>query len=129
MSNTARLIGENLRRLRVEAFLSQAELARQAGVGEATIARIEIGRQLPHAKTVRKLASALGAEPKALVPSPASLKASPESSGHDSQLAHFASLPNSHSIDIQDPFGTAKEDAGGLLRAAETKAVYRSAKD
>jgi transcriptional regulator with XRE-family HTH domain len=56
-------VAENLRRLRVERFLSQRELARQAGVHAITIVRLEAGATAPSTRTVRALAAALGAEP------------------------------------------------------------------
>jgi transcriptional regulator with XRE-family HTH domain len=54
---------ERLRRLRQERFLTQAELAERAGLTKLTISRLEAGRAAPHARTVRKLAAALGVEP------------------------------------------------------------------
>jgi transcriptional regulator with XRE-family HTH domain len=50
-----------LRVLRLNAGLSQEELARAAGVSEATIKRLEMGKgKRPHPSTRRKLAAALG---------------------------------------------------------------------
>ena len=57
---------ENLRRLRLEQFLSQAELARRAGVHALTITRLEAGTTTPSTRTVRALADALGVEPREL---------------------------------------------------------------
>ena len=57
---------ENLRRLRLEQFLSQAELARRAGVHALTITRLEAGTTAPSTRTVRALADALGVEPREL---------------------------------------------------------------
>lgn len=57
---------ERLRRLRLERFLSQAELARSAGMHAITITRLEAGDQAPTTRTVRALAEALGVEPSAL---------------------------------------------------------------
>lgn len=48
-----------LRALRLRAMLSQAELAKRAGVGEITIHRIEHG-QLARLVTTRKIAECLG---------------------------------------------------------------------
>ncbi|MGF1472007.1 MAG: helix-turn-helix domain-containing protein [Rubrobacteraceae bacterium] len=59
-------VGANLRRLRLEAALTQRELATQAGVSQDLITRVENGRK-PHPTTVRKLAAALGVEPAELV--------------------------------------------------------------
>jgi transcriptional regulator with XRE-family HTH domain len=57
---------ENLRRQRLEHYLSQAELARRAGVHALTITRLEAGTSAPSTRTVRALADALGVEPREL---------------------------------------------------------------
>jgi transcriptional regulator with XRE-family HTH domain len=57
---------ENLRQLRLGQFLSQAELARRAGVHALTITRLEAGATAPATRTVRALADALGVEPREL---------------------------------------------------------------
>jgi transcriptional regulator with XRE-family HTH domain len=57
---------ENLRRLRVERFLSQRELARQAGVHAITVVRLEAGATAPSTRSVRALAAALNVEPRDL---------------------------------------------------------------
>jgi transcriptional regulator with XRE-family HTH domain len=57
---------ENLRRLRVERFLSQRELARQAGLHAITLGRLEAGATAPSSRSVRTLASTLGVEPRDL---------------------------------------------------------------
>ena len=57
---------ESLRRLRVERFLSQRELARRAGLHAITLVRIEAGATAPSTRTVRALADALGIEPGAV---------------------------------------------------------------
>lgn len=54
---------ENLRRIRLSQFLSQAELARRSGVHTLTITRLETGRTAPSTRTVRALADALGISP------------------------------------------------------------------
>lgn len=54
---------ETLRRLRLERFYSQAELARRSGVHALTITRLESGRTAPSTRTVRALAEALGVPP------------------------------------------------------------------
>jgi transcriptional regulator with XRE-family HTH domain len=53
----------NLRRLRLDHFLSQAELARQSGLHTLTISRLEGGRAKPSTRTVRALAETLGITP------------------------------------------------------------------
>jgi transcriptional regulator with XRE-family HTH domain len=57
---------DNLRRLRIERFLSQRELARQAGLHAITLVRLEAGGTAPSTRTVRALAAALGVEPRDL---------------------------------------------------------------
>jgi transcriptional regulator with XRE-family HTH domain len=57
---------ENLRRIRLAAFLSQAELGRRSGVHAITITRLESGRTAPSTRTVRALAATLGVEPSQL---------------------------------------------------------------
>jgi transcriptional regulator with XRE-family HTH domain len=54
---------ETLRRLRLERFFSQAELARRSGVHALTITRLESGRTAPSTRTVRALAEALDVQP------------------------------------------------------------------
>jgi DNA-binding XRE family transcriptional regulator len=60
-----------LREVRERAALSQAELARLAGVSRPTITRAEQGRIAPQWATVRKLARALGVTPADLRAPPA----------------------------------------------------------
>ena len=54
---------DNLRRLRVERFLAQGELARRAGLHAATLTRLEAGTTAPTTRTLRALAETLGVEP------------------------------------------------------------------
>lgn len=53
-----------LKELRERQFLSQADVGNRAGVGRDTINRLEKGRQKPRFVTIRKLAEALGVEPR-----------------------------------------------------------------
>jgi transcriptional regulator with XRE-family HTH domain len=55
-----------LKRVRLERFLSQQNLADEAGVTEATVNRIEHG-QPARLSTIRKLAAALKVEPSELI--------------------------------------------------------------
>ena len=52
-----------LRRIRERQVLSQAELAKRAGVSRATIGSLESGRAGAQYSTIRKIAQALGVEP------------------------------------------------------------------
>ncbi len=58
---------QRLRELRKDKVLSMRELEEIAGVSYNTIWRLEAGRQGAHPKTIRKLAEALGVEPRELV--------------------------------------------------------------
>ncbi|MBF4482324.1 helix-turn-helix transcriptional regulator [Dehalococcoides mccartyi] len=54
---------KTLRDHRLDKFWSQAELAKQAGIGADTVNRLENGKQNPSFITVRKLAMALDIKP------------------------------------------------------------------
>ena len=56
-----------LRRLRREAALSQQELADRAGTTQETISRLERGHHAARGHTLRRLAEALGVEPRELM--------------------------------------------------------------
>ena len=60
-------VGDNLKRLRVLNAVTQAELAQKAGLTPAAVARIERNEAEPRMTTLRKLAEALGVEPRELV--------------------------------------------------------------
>jgi transcriptional regulator with XRE-family HTH domain len=59
--------GAWLRRLRRERALSQRELSRITGIAFDTISRLETGKQRAQPRTIRKLAEALGVEPRELM--------------------------------------------------------------
>jgi transcriptional regulator with XRE-family HTH domain len=59
--------GVKLQRLRKEQVLSQRELARLSGLTHQTVWRFENGSTNAHPRTIRKIAEALGIEPKKLV--------------------------------------------------------------
>jgi len=58
---------KKLRRLRRELALSQQDLMRMTGVAQATLSDLELGKREARASTIRKLAEALGVEPKELM--------------------------------------------------------------
>ncbi len=60
-------VGDNLKKLRVLNALTQAELAHEAGLTPAAVARIERNEAEPRMTTLRKLAEALGVDPADLV--------------------------------------------------------------
>jgi transcriptional regulator with XRE-family HTH domain len=59
--------GRRLRRLRRERALSQQDLQRITGIAQATLSDLEQGKRGARASTLRKLAEALGVEPKELM--------------------------------------------------------------
>jgi ribosome-binding protein aMBF1 (putative translation factor) len=67
MSKSLEVAGERLRRLRAERALSLRALAQMSGVSYDTINKLELGRRPAHASTIRKLANALGVEPRELM--------------------------------------------------------------
>jgi transcriptional regulator with XRE-family HTH domain len=67
MSGWQKVDADRLRELRVGRMLSQAELAKMAQTTQATISGFERSRRTAQPKTVRKLADALGVEPRELV--------------------------------------------------------------
>ena len=54
-----RMVGENVRRLRLAAGISQAELAQRMGVDRAYISGLELGQRNPTVVTLWHLAQAL----------------------------------------------------------------------
>ena len=64
---TVLYIGDKLREIRKRALLTQQQLADKSGVGVTTIIRIERNQVEPQARTIRKLAEALGVEPHELL--------------------------------------------------------------
>jgi transcriptional regulator with XRE-family HTH domain len=60
--------GEKVKRLRRGKAWTQAQLARESGVGQSTVAQIESGaRPNPHPSTLGKLAEALDVSPAELL--------------------------------------------------------------
>ena len=59
--------GARLRRLRRERALSQQDLERITGLAQATLSDLEGGKRGARASTLRRLAEALGVEPKELM--------------------------------------------------------------
>ena len=63
-------IGENLRRLREDQLLTQAELAESAGIALSSLVRIENDQVDPRFSSIRKLALALEVHPRELTGRP-----------------------------------------------------------
>ena len=59
--------GRRLQQLRVEQALTLRELGERSGISYDTINKLELGRRPAHASTIRKLAEALGVEPRELM--------------------------------------------------------------
>src|SRR5215217_5442529 len=67
MGKSIRINGKRLQELRVEQALSLRALGERSGVAYDTINKLELGRRPAHASTIRKLADALGVEPRELM--------------------------------------------------------------
>ena len=67
MSKSLEVDGDRLRRLRAERALTLRDLAEISGVSYDTINKLELSRRPAHASTIRKLANALGVEPRELM--------------------------------------------------------------
>lgn len=65
-----RVVGENVRRLRLAAGLSQEELAERSGFSQQYLSDLERGRRNPTVVSVFELAQALETTPALLVTSP-----------------------------------------------------------
>jgi DNA-binding Xre family transcriptional regulator len=59
--------GVNLRELRRDRALAQEDLQRMTGVAQSTLSALEIGKRDAQPRTVRRLAEALGVEPRELM--------------------------------------------------------------
>jgi transcriptional regulator with XRE-family HTH domain len=62
-----RLVGSNVRRLRIERGLTQEQLAEASGFGQHYISGLENGRRNPTVVTLYELAQQLGVEPAELL--------------------------------------------------------------
>ena len=56
-----------MRRVRRAHVLSQRDLSRMTGIAFDTISRLETGKQRAQPRTIRRLADALGVEPRELM--------------------------------------------------------------
>jgi transcriptional regulator with XRE-family HTH domain len=59
--------GARLRRVRRAHALSQRDLSRMTGIAFDTISHLETGKQRAQPRTIRRLADALGVEPRELM--------------------------------------------------------------
>jgi transcriptional regulator with XRE-family HTH domain len=60
-------IGDKLKYERIAQTMTQEQLAKKAGISAAALVRIERNQADPHVSTIRKLADALGVEPRTLL--------------------------------------------------------------
>lgn len=60
MNSEAKRLGENLKRIRLEKDISQAEIARSLDVSRGFISSIESGKRNPTLTTITRLANAVG---------------------------------------------------------------------
>jgi transcriptional regulator with XRE-family HTH domain len=67
MSRLLEVDGMRLRKLRKEHAWSQRDLARESGVAQDTITRLETGQREAQPRTVRRLAESLDVEPRELM--------------------------------------------------------------
>jgi transcriptional regulator with XRE-family HTH domain len=67
MSRFWQMDGDRLRRLRKERLLTQQDLSRMTGVTQDSISQLETGKREAQPRTIKKLAEALGVEPKELM--------------------------------------------------------------
>lgn len=61
------VIGENLRKFRVAAGLSQSDVASVCGIEKARLSRYENGHIVPRVDTIETLAGVLGVKPQDIV--------------------------------------------------------------
>lgn len=61
-----KIVGTNVRRLRVERKLTQEQLAHDAGIDLTYLGGIERGRRNPSVEVLGRLASSLGVDPRDL---------------------------------------------------------------
>jgi transcriptional regulator with XRE-family HTH domain len=66
------MVGDNVRRLRIAAGMTQAELAARMGVDRAYVSGLEQGERNPTVVTLWHIAKALGVKARALLHEPKS---------------------------------------------------------
>lgn len=67
MYGSVSMDGERLRQLRIQRAISQEDLGRVTGIAQSTISNLESSNRSARLSTIRKLAEALGVEPKELM--------------------------------------------------------------
>lgn len=60
MPNTAKKLGDNIRRIRLEKGLTQIELSKKLKVDRSYVSNVEQGKKNPTLTTIEKIANVLG---------------------------------------------------------------------
>lgn len=60
MPNTAKKLGDNIRRIRLERGLTQVELSKKLKVDRSYVSNVEQGKKNPTLTTMEKIANVLG---------------------------------------------------------------------
>ena len=60
MNNSAKKLGQNMKRIRLSKQMSQGDICRKLGVDRSYISNVESGNKNPTLSTITKLAEALG---------------------------------------------------------------------
>jgi transcriptional regulator with XRE-family HTH domain len=111
-------MGRTLRDLREAAGLTQAALARKAGVGKSQLSRYELGKELPKLETLEKLLTALGTDPLTLFYTEHLLR-------HRAEISPIAVLMTT-TPDLDDPaLASFRRLFGHFLDAFETLVATR----
>jgi transcriptional regulator with XRE-family HTH domain len=77
------MVGERVRRLRLERGLSQEALARAAGVNRRSVGRVEVGRSGVHLLTLWRMADGLNVHPADLLAEPGRSRVDQHLAGSD----------------------------------------------
>jgi len=67
MTNDITKFGKALREMRLKKKMSQGDIARKLGVHRSYISGLERGKRNPSLLTIKKMAKAIGVEPKELL--------------------------------------------------------------
>ena len=62
MSNSAKKLAQNMKRIRLAKQMSQGDICRKLGLDRAYVSNVESGKRNPTLSTIEKIAKALGVE-------------------------------------------------------------------
>lgn len=99
------MIAANVKRLRHDLRMTQAELARSCGVTPETISRIERGMNLPSLQLLDRISTHLGTKVSELVSDGAGQESRESGSSCNSDVVHHASSQGAGNVRTQDPSG------------------------